>query len=126
MQVQIARDDSVAYHARDHDKHALRAHVSSQLQLTLSARTSQLSIVQRAFVDIRLCQPNTRVPEAPRARKQATRVGAHPLRVAKDQVARHLGAVGEPCNPCKPERDPVALLLLALTYTSDASSDCTC
>ena len=34
MPVQIARVDSVAYHARDHDKHALRKHANDQLQLT--------------------------------------------------------------------------------------------
>ena len=34
MQVDIARVDSSAYHARDHDKHALRGHANDQLQLT--------------------------------------------------------------------------------------------
>ena len=34
MPVQNARVDSVAYHARDHDNHALRAHANDQLQLT--------------------------------------------------------------------------------------------
>ena len=54
----------------------------------------QVSKSTRVLVITRACRQYTRVPEAARARKQDIRVGAHRRRVAVDQVARDLVAVG--------------------------------